>query len=78
MSKSTEVFSWGSNHSGQLGTGQDTSGRNSSVPKLTCFSVVIKSVGCGFEHSVFLSDNGHVYSMGSNQDGKLGIGDKLI
>jgi alpha-tubulin suppressor-like RCC1 family protein len=40
---------------------------------------VIKQVSCGEEHTAFVSlDGGHVYSMGSNSEGKLGVGDKTL
>ena len=34
-------------------------------------------MSCGEEHTAFISKNGgHVYTMGSNSEGKLGVGDK--
>ncbi len=36
--------------------------------------MVIKSIACGFKHTVFVSESGHVYSMGGNNFGQLGIG----
>ena len=36
-------------------------------------------MACGEEHTCFVSTHGgHVYAMGSNQDGKLGVADKTI
>ena len=38
--------------------------------------MIVYSVSCGEEHSCFVAgDGGYLYSMGSNSDGKLGIGD---
>lgn len=34
----------------------------------------MRQVACGFNHSLLLSKEGFVYSMGSNEDGKLGLG----
>jgi X-linked retinitis pigmentosa GTPase regulator len=46
------------------------------MPKVCSFNVIVHSVSCGEEHSCFVAgDGGYVYSMGSNADGKLGIGD---
>jgi X-linked retinitis pigmentosa GTPase regulator len=47
-----------------------------NLPKVCSFNVIVSSVSCGEEHSCFVAgDGGYVYSMGSNADGKLGIGD---
>ena len=34
----------------------------------------MRQVACGLDHSHLLSKDGFVYSMGSNEDGKLGLG----
>lgn len=39
---------------------------------------MIKNIACGFKHTLFVSESGHVYSMGSNSHGQLGIGDSNI
>jgi len=49
------------------------------VPKVCSFNIVISHVSCGDEHTAFVAEQaGHVYCMGSNQDGKLGVGEKTI
>ena len=35
---------------------------------------MVKHIACGDSHSHILSESGHLYSMGSNKDGRLGIG----
>jgi alpha-tubulin suppressor-like RCC1 family protein len=35
---------------------------------------MVKMIACGESHTHLLSDEGFVYSMGSNKDGRLGIG----
>jgi alpha-tubulin suppressor-like RCC1 family protein len=35
-------------------------------------------VACGEEHSAFIANNGSIYTMGSNAEGRLGIGDKTM
>ena len=42
------------------------------TPKICSFNVVIKGISCGLAHTVFVSESGHVYSMGSNAFGQLG------
>ena len=60
---------------GQLGIGEDKVSH--SVPKVCSFNIMIHHVACGEDHTVFVSslhEGGYVYSMGSNADYKLGIG----
>ena len=74
----TEVFAWGGDHFGQLGLGNKHSGKTYSSPRFCSFNILIKELACGEEHSVFISASGHVYSMGSNSEGRLGLGDKSL
>ena len=70
-----KVYSCGSNGSGQLGLG-DTINRN--VPTLISTnigSLTISDITCGNSHSLFLTNDGKVYSCGSNYSGQLGLGD---
>jgi alpha-tubulin suppressor-like RCC1 family protein len=73
MNKFTEVFYWGSDTSGQFGIGERSIGKFYMSPKCCSFSVVIRKISCGEEHSGFIAANGYVYTMGSNQSGRLGI-----
>jgi X-linked retinitis pigmentosa GTPase regulator len=45
-------------------------------PKICSFNVVIKSISCGQSHTAFISDSGHLYVMGDNSVGQLGVGEK--
>eukprot|EP00826_Nyctotherus_ovalis_P010657 TRINITY_DN12798_c0_g1_i1.p1 TRINITY_DN12798_c0_g1~~TRINITY_DN12798_c0_g1_i1.p1 ORF type:complete len:922 (+),score=221.87 TRINITY_DN12798_c0_g1_i1:94-2859(+) len=72
----TQVFVWGSNSCGQLGLGNTQGKHRYCIPKLCTFNVKIRSVSCGEEHSAFVTDVGTLYTMGSNADGRLGIGDR--
>eukprot|EP01017_Pseudomicrothorax_dubius_P024431 TRINITY_DN2595_c0_g3_i3.p1 TRINITY_DN2595_c0_g3~~TRINITY_DN2595_c0_g3_i3.p1 ORF type:complete len:623 (-),score=139.19 TRINITY_DN2595_c0_g3_i3:74-1942(-) len=80
----TEVFCWGNDAYGQLGLCGSVSPREEkekkvyTVPRVCCFDVVIKQVSCGEEHSTFVTDKGYVYSMGSNLEGRLGIGNRSL
>jgi len=67
----TEVFSWGSNRHGQLGLGEKNSQSKllHMVPRFCSYNVPIASVGCGSEHTVFLTMTNLVYAMGSNLQG---------
>ena len=74
MEEYTTVFAWGGDHFGQLGLGGKTSGKTYASPRVCSFNILIKDISCGEEHSAFISNTGHVYTMGSNADGRLGIG----
>ena len=45
-----------------------------AVPKLCSYNILVKQIACGEAHSHILSQDGYVYSMGSNQYGVLGLG----
>lgn len=47
--------------------------KSPSLPKICCFNTVVAKVSCGMAHTIMLSASGHVYSMGSNQFGQLGL-----
>lgn len=77
MEDFTEVFVWGSDHFGQLGLGSSNH-KTYCFPKFCSFNILIKSVSCGDQHSGFISSLGHLYTMGSNMEGRLGIGNVNI
>ena len=64
-----EVYVWGSDSKGQLGLCAQFDESFHPLPKICSFNVVIKSISAGEQHSVFVSESGHVYSMGSNEFG---------
>ncbi|KAL3668832.1 hypothetical protein V7S43_006124 [Phytophthora oleae] len=67
------VFAWGSGRHGQLGLGTDT--LKTEIPKRveTLKSATITAVFCGWEHSVFKSSSGDVFTCGNNRHGQLGV-----
>ena len=73
LSSCAKILAWGRNTEGQLGIGT----RNcvdSSSPQVIALNVTIKQIACGTNHSLLLSNNGNIYSFGSNNYGQLGIG----
>lgn len=78
MENFTEVFAWGLDNKGQLGLGNKATGKSICTPRFCSYNIMIKEVACGEDHSGFISDSGHVYMMGSNANGKLGIGDRSV
>ncbi|XP_067841019.1 inhibitor of Bruton tyrosine kinase isoform X1 [Heptranchias perlo] len=73
----TEVYTWGNNTNFTLGHGSQQSKHH---PELVDFfpraGVYIKQVVLCKFHSVFLSQNGQVYTCGHGQGGRLGHGDE--
>lgn len=51
----TEVFSWGSDSSGQLGLGVSPVGKSYPVPRYCTYNIGIKMVSCGDEHAAFIT-----------------------
>lgn len=70
----TEVYVWGNNRFGQLGLGEKYKGQVLELPKFCSFNLTISSVSCGSDFTAFITLKGHIYSMGSNSNGALGIG----
>ena len=72
----SEVFVWGSDKHLQLGIdsqflGQDPTKRPivHTLPRVCSFNVVIQQVACGLAHTALLTQQGHLYTMGSNSYG---------
>ena len=69
-------FAWGSSESGQLGTGKND--RELSPCFLTFFAKkTIKTIACGYSHTLFLTKSKNVYATGYNSHGELGLGNSL-
>lgn len=64
-----DVYAWGGNWSGQLGTG-DTTNRNNPVKLNGIFNVI--HIAAGNTHSLAVDSSGRVYAWGSNGSGQLG------
>jgi hypothetical protein len=70
------VYSCGENNNGQLGYTND--GNVETPRKITpatgddLIGKTIVQVVCGYYHTIFLDDNGNVYSCGYNDNGQLG------
>ncbi|XP_044936520.1 RCC1 and BTB domain-containing protein 1 isoform X5 [Mustela putorius furo] len=69
-----EVFAWGYNNCGQVGSGSTT---NQPTPRKVTNCLHIKRVvgiACGQTSSMAVLDNGEVYGWGYNGNGQLGLG----
>ena len=68
------LWSCGYNSHGQLGLG-DTTDRN-VFTQITINSDNIKSIYCGYLHTIVLKNDGTLWGCGKNDYGQLGLGDK--
>ena len=77
QSKSTELFVWGSDKRGQLGIESQYKDSQrplmQSLPRSCSFSVIISQMSCGERHSAIITQQGYLYTMGSNHKGQLGV-----
>jgi alpha-tubulin suppressor-like RCC1 family protein len=71
----TQIYAWGGDHSGQMGLGREEYGKHYCNPHLYSFNVIIRGLSCGEKHTAFITDSGDVFTIGCNEDGRLGIGD---
>ena len=73
----TEVYAWGQDNCGQLGIegARTTKANVYQIPRSCSFNIVITQVACGDMHSALITKSGHLYTVGSNNMGQLGIGD---
>ncbi|EPT32341.1 regulator of chromosome condensation (RCC1) repeat-containing protein [Toxoplasma gondii ME49] len=72
VAHSGELYMWGANSEGQLGTGDR---RDASVPRLVkaLHGKVVKAVACSQEHTVCCLDDGSAYAWGCALNGRLGL-----
>ena len=76
LTNNNELFSWGKNVHGQLGTESVINYRILYCPRLitSLSDVNIVQVCCGDRHSIVLTDEGVVYGWGYNLYGQTGVG----
>jgi len=78
LSKSGELWAWGSNEFGQLGLGDTT---DHQQPQKSPFvrklfkNCAIRQIAAGGFHSLALTDSGQVWSWGKGAEGVLGMGE---
>ena len=68
------TFSWGSGQNGKLGHGNE---ENFAIPCIipSLENICIDLISAGCEHSCAVSVDGHAYSWGHGDGGRLGLGD---
>ncbi|KZC13149.1 putative E3 ubiquitin-protein ligase HERC4 [Dufourea novaeangliae] len=72
-----QLFSWGSNAEGQLGLNSKTV--MECMPRMVKVlgTSVIVQIACGTKHTLALTNDGELYSWGSNNEGQLGLGSDI-
>ncbi|KNA17514.1 hypothetical protein SOVF_079260 isoform B [Spinacia oleracea] len=78
ISAEGDVYAFGGNQFGQLGTGSDqaeTLPRLLDAPSIESVNATI--VSCGARHSSIITGDGKVFSWGWNKYGQLGLGDAI-
>ncbi|KAA8534171.1 hypothetical protein F0562_031636 [Nyssa sinensis] len=78
ISADGDVYAFGGNQFGQLGTGADqaeTLPRLLDAPSLE--NIHAKTVSCGARHSAVIAEDGKLFCWGWNKYGQLGLGDVI-
>ncbi|GAM22069.1 hypothetical protein SAMD00019534_052440 [Acytostelium subglobosum LB1] len=68
-----QLYSWGKGTMGNLGYMGENGFDFQVTPKLVENLPPISQVSCGNWHTIVLSEEGEVYTFGSNKDGRLGV-----
>ena len=79
LDESGNVWTWGNNWDGQLGTGKSGEYANEYLPVNISDAFVstrIVQVSAGLWFSLALDESGHVWAWGSGEDGRLGTGNE--
>ena len=75
LTSDQDVISCGNNYHGQCGFDPDECVQTSTPFKVAAFDGIgVSQVSAGFQHSLFLTADGEVFSSGSNSEMQLGTG----
>ena len=77
LKKDGTVWGTGVNTFGQLGIDMNNNTMQTTFVQAVFMHGIAKAVAAGSEHSLVLTQNGNVYSAGSNVDGQLGDGSNI-
>lgn len=72
VTKNGEIFSWGRNTYGQLGSQREISYKPERIPDIND----VKQFSVGSEHNLAVTKDGKLFSWGWNEHGSCGTGDK--
>jgi len=76
LKNDSTVWAWGSNYSGELGSGSNTV--DTALPGMVTGLSGIIAIVAGREHSLALKNDGTVWAWGNNNKGQLGNGTNTI
>ena len=71
-----KIYGIGNNEEKQLVLNNNQQGGHISIPTLSEWrpDVSVIKVSCGYRHTHLLDENGHVWGVGTNASGALGLG----
>ncbi|WP_225410557.1 RCC1 domain-containing protein [Stigmatella hybrida] len=75
--RNNELMAWGQNSAGQLGI-IDLSTEEQLTPGKVALLTNAKAIAAGRSRSLAVLSNGCLYAWGSNQDGRLGVDERVI
>lgn len=75
ITENNNVYSWGSNNEGQLGLGNNVDSFNPKLVLVDEFAQgqKIKTICCGYNHTLCMTQDNKIYACGANTFGALGI-----
>ena len=73
VDQTNKVWAWGDNYGGQLGTKDDIHREEPCLMKSLAEHKIIQ-VSLGFQHGLYLSEEGKVFGVGKNNRFQLGKG----
>ncbi|MGE5396210.1 MAG: Ig-like domain-containing protein [Chitinophagales bacterium] len=71
LKKDGTVWAWGTNTKGQLGDG--TTSKKTKPVEITALRYNVKSIACGYRHSLAIMKDESLYVWGDNSSGQLGL-----
>jgi alpha-tubulin suppressor-like RCC1 family protein len=71
---SGDLYAWGWNYEGQLGTGDAASAMLPQLVETAALDGTVRSISAGARHSVALTNGGTLYAWGCNRFAQLGVG----
>ncbi|KAK0400455.1 hypothetical protein QR680_015254 [Steinernema hermaphroditum] len=77
LSARGQIFAWGTNTYGQVGTNVECAAVPSPTLVVALGSQKVVQIACGNFHSVALTDKGEVFAWGLNNSGQLGVGSTI-
>ena len=76
LTTTNQVYSWGRGQEHQLGLGYATQCQSEPQLIAALAALEVTKIAAGDEHAAAIVANGHLFTWGSNESGKLGLGEE--